>query len=519
MNRPPALRASAAAIASVLVAGCLACNPATDHKGEPEAETWSVTAWGERYEIFPEVDPLVAGQVAQAHTHVTVLEDFSPLKAGQVAIVLRGPAGEQVFAGTTPTRAGIFNVDVAPAEAGEYELLFRIRAEAGAEEIPGGVVRVGTAAAPGGLERSPAPGEATAAGEPVPFLKEQQWRTPFATDWVRQGRLPAGARGLARVRPPAGGDATLTATVDGVVQPAPWPYPGQKVEAGAVLFRVAPRVASERSLAELRAAVTELEAEEGAARARVERLEDLLAREATSRREVEEARTRATGAAARLEAARRDLEAAGAAREGRGAAEAFAVRAPFAGRVTAVTASPGSAIAAGEALGRVVRSGPVWLEIALPPASARALGEQGISGLVLEPREGPPSRRGADEVRLVSIAPEVDPAKGTVTALLEVDASDLLLGSMLPAEVLLATEREGIVVPASALIDDGGVAVVYLQLSGERFARQEVEVVGRQGDRVLVLGLEPGQRLVTRGGEAIRRAGLMSTSAAEGHVH
>jgi membrane fusion protein, heavy metal efflux system len=125
----------------------------------------------------------------------------------------------------------------------------------------------------------------------------------------------------------------------------------------------------------------------------------------------------------------------------------------------------------------------------------------------------------SDAVRLVSLAPEVDPAKGTVTALLEVDAPSLILGSTVDTEVMLAGEREGIVVPTSAVVDDGGVTIVYLQLSGERFARQEVEVLSRQGDRTLVEGLEPGQRLVTLGGEAIRRAGLMSSGAAEGHVH
>jgi hypothetical protein len=94
-----------------------------------------------------------------------------------------------------------------------------------------------------------------------------------------------------------------------------------------------------------------------------------------------------------------------------------------------------------------------------------------------------------------------------------------VLGATLQAEVLFLREREGIVVPATAVVDDGGAAVVYLQLSGERFARQEVEVVARQGDRALVDGLVPGQRLVARGGEAIRRASLMSAGAIEGHVH
>jgi hypothetical protein len=87
------------------------------------------------------------------------------------------------------------------------------------------------------------------------------------------------------------------------------------------------------------------------------------------------------------------------------------------------------------------------------------------------------------------------------------------------AQLLLAEEEEGIVVPAGALVDDGGVPVVYLQLSGERFARQPVEVVERQGGQVRVGGLLPGQRLVTRGGDAIRRSSLLTSGASHGHVH
>jgi hypothetical protein len=78
---------------------------------------------------------------------------------------------------------------------------------------------------------------------------------------------------------------------------------------------------------------------------------------------------------------------------------------------------------------------------------------------------------------------------------------------------------EGIVVPTSALVDDGGVTIVYLQLSGERFARQPVRVVAREGELALVENLTPGQRLVTRGGDAIRRSSLLSSGEAQGHVH
>lgn len=489
-------------------------------------ESWSVTAWGERYEVFPEVDALVAGDAAEAHVHVTVLDGFAPMTEGEVEVVLRSGDEARAFRAAEATRPGIFTVPVDPGAAGDYDLVFRIRSPAGTEEIRGGRVRVGTADEPGRLLSAPAPRGAPGGGEPVPFLKEQQWRADFATAWVRGGALQRSARGLAQVRPPAGGEAVITAPVDGVLQPSPWPYPGAEVGAGAALFRLVPRTAPGESLPGLAAESESLEAELAAARARLDRLEELLEVEATSVREVEEGRTRVTTLDARLAAARRDLAAARAAREGRGAAEAHVLRAPFVGEVAAVAASPGAAVAAGETLARVVRTDRQWLEIDLAPEAARSLtadrtgaGTGGFGGIVLEAAGGPPITIPAGDARLVSSAPEVDPAKGTVTVLLEVAEPSLLLGSILEAEVLLAGEVEGIVVPASALVDDAGESIVYLQLSGERFVRQEVEVLARQGDRALVEGLVPGQRLVTRGGSAVRRSTLLSSGEAQGHVH
>jgi hypothetical protein len=42
--------------------------------GATEAESWAVTAWGQHFELFPEIDALAAGKTAGAHVHVTVLD-------------------------------------------------------------------------------------------------------------------------------------------------------------------------------------------------------------------------------------------------------------------------------------------------------------------------------------------------------------------------------------------------------------------------------------------------------------
>ncbi len=504
-----------------------------DHGGDSHAAvgTWAVTAWGEGHEVFAEAPPLTAGEPAPVHTHVTLLDGFVPLAEGRVEVVLRG-ARDESFAATGGQRPGVFSVQVTPAEPGERELVFRVTGPAGSEEIRAGAIRIGSGEEPGRLLRAPAPRGAVDGGEPIEFLKEEQWSSDFATAWVRRGGLEESARGLARVRAPAGGDVAVTAPLDAVVRPAAgaasWPYPGMEVRSGQPLFRLLPRVSSERSLAELESRVTVLASDLETARARRERLEGLLEVEAVSRREVEEARARQRGLEANLEAARRDLASARSARSGGGGGETVLLSAPIGGRVAAVSASPGASVAAGETLARVVRTDPVWVEVSLSPEDANRVGAargsadggDGLGGLILTSGDGPPVRVPAERVRLVSVAPETDAATGRVPALVEVAGGlGLSLGTTVDAEVLLGGARQGVVVPTTALVDDGGVAVVYLQLSGERFVRQEVDVLLRQGEAALVDGLRPGQRLVTRGGEAIRRATLMETSGGHGHVH
>lgn len=490
--------------------------------GAAAAEPWAVTAWGEHFGLFPEVDALVAGETANAHVHVTVLEGFTPATEGAVAMTLRSADGrQQRFSSTSAVRPGIFNVAIEAGDAGERDLEFEIEVGGVIEKIPGGRVRIGTAADPGGLIEGPHTLPEIAGDEEVGFLLEQQWRTAFATAWAEPGAVRPSVLGTARVEPPSGGDVVVTAPVDGVVRATRWPHTGQAVASGGALMTLIQTAPSERSLAEMQASVRELEALSSAATARAERLETLLAKQAVSQREVEQARAQAIGLEARLESGREALTASEAGRTGRGAVPGLEITAPFAGRVAEILVSPGQQVAAGTALLRVVRERPVWVRVALTPDDAGRLGDR-IAGLILDTGGSAQAvELGDEELRLVAVAPEVDPRAGTVEVLIEVERSvdQLKPGLRATAQVLLPGEVAGMVLPDSAVVDDAGVPVVYVQLDGETFARRLVSVEHRQGDLVLVGGVLPGERLVTVGGAAIRRASLLASGSVEGHVH
>jgi hypothetical protein len=188
--------------------------------------------------------------------------------------------------------------------------------------------------------------------------------------------------------------------------------------------------------------------------------------------------------------------------------------------VADVLVSPGQAVSAGATLGRFVKTQPVWIEVALrPDEAAQAAVLQAL--FLRRPGDAEPIAVAQGAARVVSRAPEVDPQTGTIAVTLEVQQAvgDLPIGSSIQAELIVPGSGTAVVTPATALVDDGGVTVVYVQLEGESFARRPVRVVGRQGDSTAVDGLAIGERLVTRGGAEIRRASLLSTGAPEGHVH
>ena len=477
------------------------------HDSAEEAEPWAVTAWGERYEIFPECDPLVAGRTSKCHTHVTVLADFTPLREGVTSIVLRASNGsESVFRKDQPLRDGIYSIEVTPEAEGVYDLAFRVTSAAGEEEIPGGRVRVGTESEPGGLidEESDEPH-----AEAISFLKEQQWRTEFATEWTRVGAVRGSVAGPGRIRAAAGGDALLAAPLDGVVATDARLYVGLEVQRGAAVASLAPRAAGHRTLAEI-------ESDWTIARDRVARLEELLALEAVSQAEVDLAKARLATLEAELDAAR---GGSGASDPASPAAKRVAVVAPFTGQIAEVFVIPGQVLSAGDPIARLVKTEPLWVEVALPPSAALA---GAIGPLHLLPAgAAQPVTIPAENVRLVSRAPSVDAQTGAVTAILEIPggAGSLAIGTAVEAQIVSGAEREGVVIPATAIVDDAGVPVVYVQAEGEAMMRREIRILSRQGDGVLVEGLEAGERLVTRGGAAIRRASLISSGVGEGHVH
>lgn len=309
---------------------------------------------------------------------------------------------------------------------------------------------------------------------------------------------------------PEGRSVVVTAPVAGTLTGEAGPRPGARVRRGDRLMSLAPLAATERDQRiEAQRAVTSAEAEEQAARQRLQRLEQLLLGGAASVRSVEEARAQHQVTVAALTAARERL--AGAARNGLGAQGELVVSAPFDGIVQRISAVPGQTVAASASLLEIAQVDTLWVRVAVYAGDANAIDQsQPVSVSRLGQTDAP--RRAAPV-----IAPlRGDPAAASVElhyALPDAQTS-FRPGERVLVELPLKSSDRSLVVPAaSVLYDIHGATWLYEDVGRNAYVRRRIEISRHTGDRAVVnRGISDGARVVTTGA-----AELFGTEFGAGH--
>jgi multidrug efflux pump subunit AcrA (membrane-fusion protein) len=116
----------------------------------------------------------------------------------------------------------------------------------------------------------------------------------------------------------------------------------------------------------------------------------------------------------------------------------------------------------------------------------------------------------------------VDPKTGALPIQFEVDNpnGELLIGQSGTAVLYARDAVRMLALPKSAVLYEAGRPYVFVQISGERFARRNVEIGGTDGDRIgLTSGVAAGDRVVTKGAYEVQLASAAKGLPAEGHVH
>jgi membrane fusion protein, heavy metal efflux system len=483
----------------------------------------SITHFSPRTELFIEFPALVVGGESPFAAHVTRLDSFKPLLAGDVTVVLSGGnAPEERFVASGASSPGIFRPVATPAHAGRRDLSILIKGEGIDDRHDLGPVDVFANLGEASQGKEPEEEE----GPAITFLKEQQWRVPFATEPVGERTLRPSIRAHGVIRPRSDGEARITAPVTGrlVTGPGEFPTIGMTVAPETVLAVIAPRLSTNTDPAELARAVERARRDLDLARRERVRLEALYRTEAVPERRVLSARHDEKDAEADLEAAEHRLrqdEGIHRGAEGEPAGR-ISVRSPISGTLVQVRVAPGEFVDEGRELFDVLDLERLWLEVRIPEADvARTSSATGawfeVEGFP-HSFEVTPSEGG----KIVTLGGVVDPESRTSALIFELGNPQRALraGMFADVHVLTGEETRAIAIPTSAIVDEGGQSVAYVELSGESFERRPLSLGIREQNFVQVLeGLAAGERVVTRGAYYVRLASASGAVPAHGHAH
>ena len=512
------------------------------HAAEPELPGQSVTLWTDRTELFMEHPPLLVGKEVRFAAHLTVLPaagappEFRALTAATVTLAVEMAAGgTETVTVDKPSNPGIFRPALTPKRAGPCRLTLRIRGPQLTDDFAIGPCHVYADAKAAhsalGEEGAEPPGR-------IVYLKEQAWKTAFANAPVVERDLQETLAAAGSIVAAAGHDAKVAAPVAGRLR---WTAPirddggdalrpGNRVIAGQLLGTIAPRLA-EGTVPTLQADVQGAEVELAVGERQVSRLRRLFAEDAVARREVDEAQGRVDAARARLAGAKgrlaqfRSGTAAGA-ETGAGFA-GYEVRAPLAGTVVEVAAVDGAHVEAGQVLLHVVDDREVWLQAHVFEADLARVREVDDAWFTVEGSAAPIEVAGRPG-RFLLHGMMVDPVSRTVpiTFTLNNAAEGLLGGTALRigqaarVHLALGPPVRGLAIPASAIVEEAGLPVAYVQVEGEAFERRPLTLGVRDRDQVQVLtGVALGERVVTLGAWDIKLAASSGAVPAHGHAH
>jgi len=339
----------------------------------------------------------------------------------------------------------------------------------------------------------------------VVLTRDERNALGLETIAATQGTLTTSAVRFGRVVARPQEDALVAAPVTGGLV-APTLALGAQVSAGDVLVSLEPLVDT-ASRATLEAQRRELQGQIEGARAQVEakrtdlsRLATLVSSGLATEAERAQAQAQLTSEQARVESLRRASSELARVTGGR-----MEIRAPVPGVVATLATDTGSLIQQGAILARIVRAGPRWIDVAVPPGDAVGSGyrAQGVSETVPARLLNRGSVIQADGTRRdrLEAAPEA--------------AANLPPGATVPVEIL--HETQGVLVPMQALVRRGREKLVFAEVEEGRYEARQVEVAASDDTHAVVTtGLSAGDRVVTRGASAL--LGELGATGETGHA-
>ncbi|MFC2112240.1 efflux RND transporter periplasmic adaptor subunit [Bacteroidota bacterium] len=459
-----------------------------------------LTMFTDSAEFYVEHPNLFVGQEAEFLVHLTGTGDYKPFTQGSVRITLDFGDNQSTAVAGEPITPGIWLISVTPGQPGSCDIIFEHSGISRDEKV----VSVGGSVA----EKDHKPDDHSAGEGPpegIRFTKEQAWKSDFAVQLLNplafQGIIKAGGE----ILPMPGEKYYIHAMNAGIVN-----YLKDHLVAGADVISGEDLISVEgKGLVNENISVSYEEAKIRFQQSRSEyaRHLKLFSENAISEKEFIASRSGYITDSIRFQNLKTSYEGGG-----------LTVSSPVGGHIHDLLVSQGEYVEAGQLIATVSSDLRLLLRADVPQQYFNRIGDVVTANFrtsyqdkvwEIEDFKG----------ELIAIGSSVMENNQYLPVYFEVQNNgELLEGAY--AEFFLKTmlKENCITVPSEAILEEQGRHFVYVQVSGETFQKREIIPGESDGNSYRVeRGLQPGERVVTRGSMLLKAASL--STALPGHSH
>ena len=311
------------------------------------------------------------------------------------------------------------------------------------------------------------------------------------------GVIPCGGKILAA----QGDEATVTATVAGIVRLVRGVAEGSPVGKGAAVFTISSRNLQDDPARQAAIAYQKAKNE-------YERAAKLVKDRIVTQKDFNQIRADYEAAKTVYDAFKQDGAAGGG----------VAVKSPIGGYVKTCLVKEGDYVAVGQPMMTVTQTRSLYLRANVPERYYAQMGT--ISSAKFKTAHGSRVYSLAQmDGRLVATGKQTGDGSPYIPVTFEFsNRADVAPGSFVETYLLTAPRQGVVTVPVSALTDEQGLNFVYIQTDPTCYERREVVIGQTDGERVEIKsGLKAGEKVVTKGAVQVRLAG--ASTAIPGHTH
>lgn len=464
----------------------------------PEVEPLNFTLFSNEYELFVEFPSLTVGQTSKFAAHFTQLNTYKPVSEGELTVsIIKGDKGirHRIDAPSSP---GIFRPALQPKETGTYKLIFELNVSTGKVifEIPEIQVYANANEAVASLAEEDN-------GDEITFLKEQAWKTDFATQEVTlkpfysvihtSAKVSGQPQSSVAVNTPADGQVNLFALI------------GQSVRKGELLALVTGSGFENNISTKLKESKIAFEK----SKADFIRTKPLVVKQVISQKDF-----------LQIESQYKEDSLHYYQLAGQVSNNGLKITSPSDGYISNVNVSNGQFVENGSVILSVSSKNKLIIE-----AFVNQSDFQKVSGIF---DANFSFSNGEESVTLAELNGKVASKNAFVnenTTRIPVTFSALNNGKLMPGMFLEAFLKTGkkdkaLAVPLSSIIEEQGQYFVFIQTGGESYVKQQVKLANNDGIYTeIISGLKKGERIVTTGAYQIKLAAMAGDLPLHGHTH